>query len=145
MFSWAYEIPNWQVGAILSGGSVVLMWVGIIFIRPFFRLLFARRYYEKFSVAISRLIRATGKCRSKQAVGPPNGSVKPVLPGSANEMGPLSSFELEVVRQACQPLAPKDRGVFLKIVQNAMSRTRDLGSAITFARSEMLAGCNLDD
>ena len=43
MFSWAYEIPNWQVGAILSGGSVVLMWVGIIFIRPFFRLLFARQ------------------------------------------------------------------------------------------------------
>ena len=31
MFSWAYEIPNWQVGAILLGGSVVLMWVGIIF------------------------------------------------------------------------------------------------------------------
>ena len=43
MFNWAYEIPNWQVGAILSGGSVVLMWVGIIFIRPFFRLLFARQ------------------------------------------------------------------------------------------------------
>ena len=32
MFDWAYEIPNGQVGAILSGGSVVLMWVGIIFI-----------------------------------------------------------------------------------------------------------------
>ena len=43
MFNWAYEIPNWQVGAILSCGSVVLMWVGIIFIRPFFRLLFARQ------------------------------------------------------------------------------------------------------
>ena len=55
MFSWAYEIPNWQVGAILSGGSVVLMWVGIIFIRPFFRLLFARQADLNAVVGVNRL------------------------------------------------------------------------------------------
>jgi hypothetical protein len=43
MFNWAYEIPNWQVAAVFSCGSVLLMWAGIIFIKPFFRLLFARQ------------------------------------------------------------------------------------------------------
>jgi hypothetical protein len=43
MFNWAYEIPNWQVGAIFSGASVALMWAGIIFIKPFFRLFFSRQ------------------------------------------------------------------------------------------------------
>jgi hypothetical protein len=43
MFNWAYEIPNWQVAAMFSGVSVALMWAGIIFIKPFFRLLFGRQ------------------------------------------------------------------------------------------------------
>jgi hypothetical protein len=35
---------------------------------------------------------------------------------SSNPMGKhLSAFELELVMQACQPLAPKDRAGFLKL------------------------------
>jgi hypothetical protein len=43
MFGWAYEIPNWQVAVIFSSVSVALMWFGIIFIKPFLRLLFSRQ------------------------------------------------------------------------------------------------------
>jgi hypothetical protein len=43
MFSWAYEIPNWQVAAIFSGVSVAIMWSGILFVKPIIRLFFKRQ------------------------------------------------------------------------------------------------------
>jgi hypothetical protein len=40
MPNWVYDLPSLQLAGLMSGISVGIMWFGIIFIKPFFRLLF---------------------------------------------------------------------------------------------------------
>jgi hypothetical protein len=40
MPNWVYDLPSLQLAGMMSGLSVGLMWFGIIFLKPFFRLLF---------------------------------------------------------------------------------------------------------
>lgn len=40
MFSWMYDAPSLQLAGFMSGVSVAVMWLGIVFVKPFFRLLF---------------------------------------------------------------------------------------------------------
>lgn len=40
MPNWIYDLPSLQLAGLVSGASVALMWIGIIFVKPFFRLLF---------------------------------------------------------------------------------------------------------
>ncbi|MCY2980035.1 MAG: DUF4239 domain-containing protein [Planctomycetota bacterium] len=39
MFYWIYDIPNWQLAAMISGGFVLIYWFGAIFISPILRRL----------------------------------------------------------------------------------------------------------
>jgi len=40
MLNWIYDAPSLQLAGFMSGVSVLVMWFGIIFIKPFLRLLF---------------------------------------------------------------------------------------------------------
>lgn len=40
MFNWAYDIGTLELAGILSGASVAVMWLGILFLKPFLRLWF---------------------------------------------------------------------------------------------------------
>ena len=39
MFYWIYDIPNWQLAAMISGGFVLIYWFGAILISPIMRRL----------------------------------------------------------------------------------------------------------
>ena len=39
MFYWIYDIPNWQLAVMISGGFVLIYWFGAIFLSPILRRL----------------------------------------------------------------------------------------------------------
>lgn len=40
MPNWVYDLPSLQLAGLISGLSVGLMWLGVVFVKPFFRVLF---------------------------------------------------------------------------------------------------------